>query len=169
MSFQAGSSVRSVNSFSVENRSARMHQKPARSLRPALDYDNRFDRQFESQLPPEVRAELEIPLRSTPRPPVRIPETEQEIAQALEWLKSQGYLRPASPAPPSPVSPPQPPAVFGERFSSALGADSRTDVLIQRDLSSAKEETKSAGQVNNPRLKPWPRDCVTPRARLSAI
>jgi len=88
-----------------------MHQKPARSLRPALDYDSRFDRQFESQLPPEVRAELEIPPRSTPRPPVRIPQTEQEIAQALEWLKSQGYLRPASPAPPPPVSPPQPPAV----------------------------------------------------------
>ena len=88
-----------------------MHQKPARSLRPALDYDNRFDRQFESQLPPEVRAELEIPPRSTPRPSARIPETEEEIAQALEWLKSQGYLRPASPAPPLPVSSPQPPAV----------------------------------------------------------
>ena len=83
-----------------------MDQKPARSLRPALDYDNRFDRQFETQLPPEVRAELEIPPRSTPRPPVRIPETEQEIAQALEWLKSQGYLRPAIPAPP-----PQPPPI----------------------------------------------------------
>ena len=88
-----------------------MHQKPARSLRPALDYDNRFDPQFESQLPPEVRTELEIPPHSTLRPPVRIPETEQEIAQALEWLKSQGYLRPAIPVPPPPVSPPQPPAV----------------------------------------------------------
>jgi hypothetical protein len=41
------------------------------------------------------------------RPPVRIPETEAEIEQVIQWLKSQGYLRPAMPAPPS-VPPPQP-------------------------------------------------------------
>jgi hypothetical protein len=44
--------------------------------------------------------------RSTNQPPVRIPETEAEIEQALEWLKSQGYLRPTVPAPP-PVLPPR--------------------------------------------------------------
>ena len=58
------------------------------------------DRSFECQLPPEVRVKLEAPPpRSTPRPPARIPETQEEIAQALGWLKSQGYLRPAIPAP----------------------------------------------------------------------
>jgi hypothetical protein len=69
-----------------------------------------IDDQFESELPPEVRAELEISPRSISQPPVRIPETEQEIEQALEWLKSQGYFRPTIPAPP-PVSPPQPLAI----------------------------------------------------------
>ena len=91
----------------MENRTTRTSYHPRQDI-----YFRRGpgDQSFESQLPPEVRAELEIPPRSTPRPPVRIPETEQEIAQAIEWLKSQGYLRPAS-SPPPPVSPPQPPAV----------------------------------------------------------
>jgi hypothetical protein len=70
-----------------------------------------FDDQFESELAPEVRAELEISPRSISQPLVRIPETEQEIEQALEWLKSQGYFRPTIPAPP-PVSPPQPVAIL---------------------------------------------------------
>jgi hypothetical protein len=65
-----------------------------------------FDDQFERGLPPEIRAELGASPRSTNQPPVRIPETEAEIEQALEWLKSQGYLRPTVPAPP-PVLPPR--------------------------------------------------------------
>jgi hypothetical protein len=69
-----------------------------------------FDDQFERGLPPEIRAELAASPRSINRPPVRIPETEAEIEQALEWLKSQGYLRPTSPAPP-PVPAPQPIAI----------------------------------------------------------
>ena len=71
-----------------------------------------IDDQFESELPPEVRSELEISPRSVSQPPVRIPETEQEIEQALEWVKSQGYFRPTIPAPP-PVSPAQPIAIPG--------------------------------------------------------
>jgi hypothetical protein len=69
-----------------------------------------FDDQFERELPPEIRTELGASPQSIDRPPVRIPETEAEIEQALEWLKSQGYLRSTVPAPPS-VSPPQPVAI----------------------------------------------------------
>jgi hypothetical protein len=83
-----------------------MHQS-RQSIRTPLDYNNQFDSQFESQLPPEVRVELGASPRSINRPPVRIPETEAEIEQAVQWLKSQGYLRSTIPAPP-PVSPPEP-------------------------------------------------------------
>src|SRR5262249_23677948 len=41
-----------------------------------------------------------ISSRSISRPSPRIPETEAEIEQALQWLKSQGHLQPTSPAPP---------------------------------------------------------------------
>jgi len=64
-----------------------------------------FDDQFERELPPEIRAE--VGASTINRPSVRIPETEAEIEQAIQWLKSQGYLRSAMPAPP-PVPPPQP-------------------------------------------------------------
>jgi hypothetical protein len=72
-----------------------------------------FDEQFESQLPPEVRAELELPPRAINRWPERIPETEEEIQAALIWLKSQGYLQNVSAPPlsPEPASPQQPPVV----------------------------------------------------------
>ena len=66
--------------------------------------------EFERELPPEIRAELEATPQSINRPPVRIPETEAEIEQAVQWLKSQGYLRSAVPAPP-PVPAPQPIAI----------------------------------------------------------
>ena len=109
-----------MNTFSVDdrtrryvNRSARMHQS-RQSIRTPLDYNNRFDSQFESQLPPEVRTELEIPPQSINRWPARIPETEEEIQAALKWLKSQGYLQSVSAPPPSPepaVAPQPPPVV----------------------------------------------------------
>jgi hypothetical protein len=38
------------------------------------------------------------------RPPIRTLKTEQEVQQSVQWLKSQGYLRPSVHAPPS-VSP----------------------------------------------------------------
>ena len=91
-----------MNTFSVEDRT--------RTYAPLERTQSRLesrDGQFESELPPEARAELEIPPRSMNQPPVRIPETEAEIEQVIQWLKSQGYLRPAMPAPPS-VPPPQP-------------------------------------------------------------
>jgi hypothetical protein len=70
---------------------------------------NSFDDQFERELPPEIRAELGASPQSINRPPVRISETEAENEQALQWLKSQGYLRSAVPAPPVPS--PQPVAI----------------------------------------------------------
>jgi hypothetical protein len=73
---------------------------PRQSIRTPLDYEE----QFERQLPPEVRAELEARLPAISRPPVRIPETEKEIQEAIVWLKSRGYL------PPSPVQPPPAPS-----------------------------------------------------------
>ena len=86
------------------------------------------DESFDCQLPAEARIELEeIPppqvyrVRDQPLPriwPQRIPETEEEIQQAIAWLKAQGFLQePISPAPPpqvlirpAPVSPPAKPA-----------------------------------------------------------
>jgi hypothetical protein len=64
-----------------------------------------FDDQFERELPPEICAELGASPRSINRPSVRIPETEAEIEQAVQWLKSQSYLRSTSPAPPSVPAP----------------------------------------------------------------
>jgi len=64
-----------------------------------------FDDQFERELPPEICAELGASPRSINRPSVRIPETEAEIEQAVQWLKSQGYLRSTSPAPSSVPAP----------------------------------------------------------------
>jgi hypothetical protein len=61
-----------------------------------------FDDQFERELPPEIRAELGASSPAINRPPVRIPETEEEIQAALRWLKSQGYLQSVSAPPPSP-------------------------------------------------------------------
>jgi len=112
-----------VNTFSVEDRT-RTYQsrqngystitKPRIRIRVKGRYSGPlvplFDDQFERELPLETRAELEASPQSINRPPVRIPETEAEIEQALEWLKSQGYLRSTSPAPP-PVPAPQPVAI----------------------------------------------------------
>jgi hypothetical protein len=74
-----------------------------------------FDDQFESQLPPEIRAELETPRAEINRPPFQIPETEQEIKAAIAWLRSQGYLQSDSSPTPSrespPISSPQPPVI----------------------------------------------------------
>jgi hypothetical protein len=98
--------IRQMLAYSVDSRTRRY--QPNQSVRTTpLDYDD----QFERQLPPEVRAELEISPRSINRPPARIPETEEEIDQAIAWLKSQGYLRSAISAPPPiPVqTPPAPP------------------------------------------------------------
>ena len=96
-----------MSTFSVENRTRTYQTLERRQSRLES-----IDDQFESELPPEVRSELEISPRSVSQPPVRIPETEQEIEHALEWVKSQGYFRPTIPAPP-PVSPPQPVAIPG--------------------------------------------------------
>jgi hypothetical protein len=112
-----------VNTFSVEDRT-RTYQsrqngystltKPRIRIRVKGRYTNPlvslFDDQFERDLPPEIRAELGASPRSINRPPVRIPETEAEIEQAVQWLKSQVYLRSASPAAP-PVPAPQPVAI----------------------------------------------------------
>ncbi len=91
-----------MNTFTVEDRT-RTSQNPQRRHSRLESCDE----QFESELPPEIRAELEAP--------VRIPETEQEIQAAIAWLKSRGYLpsesAPSSSGKPSPpVSPPRPPA-----------------------------------------------------------
>jgi hypothetical protein len=77
---------------------------PRQSVRTPLDYDG----QFERQLPPEVRAELETSPSPINRWSARIPETEEEIQQAIAWLKSQGYLPPTAPEPlqPPPTRPP---------------------------------------------------------------
>ena len=123
MLLAAGSSVPFVNTFTVEDRT-RTYQsrqsgystnpKPRIRIRVKGRYSGPlvplFDDQFERELPPEIRAKLEASPRSINRPPVRIPETEAEIEQALEWLKSRGYLRPIVPAPP-PASAPQPVAI----------------------------------------------------------
>ena len=71
-----------------------------------------FDDQFESELPPEVRAELEV---------IRIPTTEQELQAAITWLKSRGYLQSVS-APSSSGEPPPPP--IPEPVSKAPTPDS---------------------------------------------
>jgi len=111
MSCQAGSSVLSVNSYSVEDRT-RMSQNPQRRQSRLESFDD----QFESELPPEIRAELEVNHR-----PVRIPTTEQEIQAAIAWFKSRGYLRTVS-APSSSGEPPPPP--IPEPVSKALTPDS---------------------------------------------
>jgi hypothetical protein len=59
-----------------------------------------YDDQFERQLPPEVRAELETTLSALNRWPRRPPETEEEIQAALTWFKAKGFLR--EPNPPAP-------------------------------------------------------------------
>jgi hypothetical protein len=69
-----------------------------------------FDEAFESELPPEIRRELEKPLPPINRWPARIPETEEEITAAIAWLESQGYLRPTAPAAVRPL-PTRPPVV----------------------------------------------------------
>jgi hypothetical protein len=91
-----------MNPCSVENRT-RTYQ-PARRISAHLE----FDEQFESQLPPEVRVELETSPSPINRWSARIPETEEEIQQAIAWLKSQGYLPPTAPEPlqPPPTRPP---------------------------------------------------------------
>jgi hypothetical protein len=78
--------------------------RPRQSVRTPLDCDT----QFESELPPEIRRELEISTSPINRWPARIPETEEEIRQAIAWLKSRGYLPPTAPEPlqPPPTRPP---------------------------------------------------------------
>jgi hypothetical protein len=104
-----------MNPCSVENRT-RTYQ-PARRISAHLE----FDEQFESQLPPEVRVELE-----TATSPVN--RCEKEIQQALSWLKTQGFLQePTPPAPPpqvlirpAPVSPPAKPAESTSRRGTGI-------------------------------------------------
>jgi hypothetical protein len=103
MSCQAGSSVLSVNSYSVEDRTRMSQNSQRRQSRLES-----FDDQFESELPPEIRAELQV---------IRIPTTEQEIQAAIAWLKSRGYL-PTVSAPSSSGEPPLPP--IPEPVSKAL-------------------------------------------------
>ena len=94
------------------------------SVRTPLDYDQ----QFEGQLPPEIRRELETSPYPINRWPARIPETEEEIEQALAWLKAQGFLQePTPPAPPpqvlirpAPVSPPAKPAENASRRGAGI-------------------------------------------------
>ena len=74
------------------------------------------DDQFESELPPEIRAGLEVNHR-----PVRIPTTEREIQAAMALLKSRGYL-PTVSAPSSSGEPPPPP--IPEPVSKAPTPDS---------------------------------------------
>jgi hypothetical protein len=111
-----------VNNYSVESWTRR--NQPSQSIYLRRGPDESFD----CQLPAEARIELEeIPppqvyrVRDQPLPriwPQRIPETEEEIQQAIAWLKAQGFLQePISPAPPpqalirpAPVSPPAKPA-----------------------------------------------------------
>jgi hypothetical protein len=64
------------------------------------------DTQFESELPPEIRRELEI--SPSHRWPARIPQSEQEIEAAMVWLRERGYLPPTEPEPlqPPPTRPP---------------------------------------------------------------
>ena len=121
-----------MNTFTAEDRTGTYPQRRDIYWRPGPG-----DEQFERQLPRELHAELEAApqrhrlreiappyLRPAPAsrpetvfrlPPVRPPETEEEIEQALQWLKSQGYLRSTSPAPP-PVSPPLPEPVVAPQL-----------------------------------------------------
>jgi hypothetical protein len=66
-----------------------------------------YDQQFESELPAEIRRELEEPPPPVNRYPVRPPETEAEIKEAIEWLRSRGYFPPTAPSPvrPAPTAP----------------------------------------------------------------
>ena len=89
-----------------EDNRTRTYQ-PRQSVRTPLDYDT----QFESELPPEIRAELEAPPAPIKRGPVRPPETEEEIQAAIAWLRSQGYSPPTTSAPVRPLSAPPPPVV----------------------------------------------------------
>ena len=111
-----------MNTFTAEDRTGTYPQRRDIYWRPGPG-----DEQFERQLPPELHAKLEgapqrYPLReiappylrpapaSRPEtvfrlPPVRPPESEAEIELALQWLKSQGYLRSTSPAPSSVPAP----------------------------------------------------------------
>jgi hypothetical protein len=135
MLLAAGSSVSFVNTFTVEDRT-RTYQsrqsgystnpKPRIRIRVKGRYSGPlvpiFDDQFEKALPPEILAELsEASPRAIDRPPVRIPETEEEIQAALIWLKSQGYLQSvAAPSPsPEPAVVPQGPPVVPERAKPA--------------------------------------------------
>ena len=98
--------------------------RPRQNVRTPLDYDT----QFESELPPEIRRELETSQYPINRWPARIPETEEEIEQALAWLKAQGFLQePTPPAPPpqvlirpAPVSPPAKPAENASRRGAGI-------------------------------------------------
>jgi len=66
------------------------------------------DQQFESELPAEIRRELEEPPPPVNRYPVRPPESEEEIEVAIAWLRSRGYLPPPTVPVPSPVQAPKP-------------------------------------------------------------
>jgi hypothetical protein len=67
-----------------------------------------YDQQFESELPAEIRRELEEPPPPVSRYPVRPPETEEEIQAAIAWLRSRGYLPPPTVPVPSQVQGPKP-------------------------------------------------------------
>ena len=127
-----------MNTCSAENRTWRYQTPQNAATKPRIRVQVRgryinpgvpiFDEQFESQLPPEVRAELELPPRAINRWPERIPETEEEIQQAIAWLKAQGFLQePNPPAPPpqvpirtAPVSPPARPAQSASRRGTGI-------------------------------------------------
>jgi len=96
-----------MNPCSVEDRT--WTYQPSGRIRSRLEFDRQVDEQFERQLPPEVRAELETAPSRVNRWPARIPETEEEIQVALAWLKAHGFLRePQPPQVPPVVQAPNP-------------------------------------------------------------
>jgi hypothetical protein len=124
-----------VNSYSVEDRT-RMSQNPQRR-QPHLES---FDDQFESELPPEIRAELEVNHR-----PVRIPTTEQEIQAAIAWLKSRGYLPTVSAPSSSGEPPPPPPPPIPEPVSKAPTPDSPPRPFVMPPVAKPVQRVSRSG------------------------
>jgi hypothetical protein len=95
-----------------------------------------FDDQFESELPPEIRAELEVNHR-----PVRIPTTEQEIQAAIAWLKSRGYLPTVS----APSSSGEPPPPIPEPASKAPTPDSPPRLFVMPPVAKPVQRASRSG------------------------
>ena len=94
-----------------------------------------FDDQFESELPPEIRAGLEVNHR-----PVRIPTTEREIQAAMALLKSRGYL-PTVSAPSSSGEPPPIP----EPVSKAQTPDSPARPFVMSPVAKPVQRASRSG------------------------